>query len=58
MRIAVKTITYRLLGSLLSFALVYIYTWDLTAAVALGGADLVAKSMLYFWHELIWDIYS
>jgi len=49
-----KTITYRILGTLTTFTAAYIMTGDLNVSGAIGIGELIFKPVLYFIHERIW----
>ena len=48
-----KTITYRILGSLTSMVIGYATTKDFSVGVAIGSADLLLKPIIYYIHELL-----
>jgi uncharacterized membrane protein len=50
-----KAISYRVLGSLSTAALVFLFTSDLTVSVGAGLLDSVVKILLYFLHERVWN---
>lgn len=50
-----KTITYRILGSLTSMIIAYATTKDFAVGVAIGSADLILKPIIYYIHELLWQ---
>jgi len=50
-----KTITYRILGSLTSMTIAYATTNDYMVGVAVGSADLIIKPIIYYIHELLWQ---
>jgi uncharacterized membrane protein len=50
-----KTITYRILGSLTSMVIAYATTKDFAVGVAIGSADLLLKPIIYYIHELLWQ---
>lgn len=50
-----KTITYRILGSLTSMIIGYATTKDFAVGVAIGSADLILKPIIYYIHELLWQ---
>lgn len=52
-----KTITYRILGTSVTFGIGFISTGNLNVAVALGFSDLVLKPLVYFIHERLWHRY-
>lgn len=51
-----KTITYRILGTSVTFGIGFISTGSLDIAVALGFSDLILKPLLYFVHERLWRL--
>jgi uncharacterized membrane protein len=50
-----KAISYRVLGSLSTAALVFLFTSDLAVSVGAGLIDSVVKILLYFLHERVWN---
>jgi len=53
-RSLVKAISWRVLATLTTAAIVYSMTGDFSVAVAVGGIEVVAKFLLYYIHERIW----
>jgi uncharacterized membrane protein len=49
-----KTITYRMLGTLTTVIISYIFTKSLTIASSVGFIELVIKPVVYFIHERVW----
>lgn len=49
-----KTISYRALGSLATFAIAFLLTGKLAVSAAIGGFEVVAKLFLYYLHERAW----
>jgi uncharacterized membrane protein len=54
----IKTITYRILGTSVTFGIGYVSTGNLNVAVALGFSDLILKPIVYFLHERLWRLYK
>jgi adenylylsulfate kinase len=50
-----KAISYRLLGSLATSLIFFVFTGQLTLSLGAGGIDMVVKLGLYFVHERIWN---
>jgi uncharacterized membrane protein len=50
-----KAVSYRLLGSATTAAIVFFFNGDAKIAAGAGMVDLVAKLGLYFLHERIWN---
>ena len=55
-RSILKTISFRILASLTTIALVLIFTGDLSLAGTIGVIELVSKLIIYYLHERAWDI--
>ncbi|MEN8249588.1 MAG: DUF2061 domain-containing protein [Bacteroidota bacterium] len=53
-RSVVKTISWRVLATLTTALLVYIFTGDITIAIEVGGLEAVAKLLFYYLHERGW----
>lgn len=54
-RSIVKTISWRILATLTTVVLVYIFIGDTTIAFTVGGIEVILKMLVYFVHERIWD---
>lgn len=54
-RSIVKTISWRILATLTTISLVYIFIGDTTIALTVGGIEVVLKMFIYFLHERTWD---
>lgn len=50
-----KAISYRVLGSLSTAGLVYLFTGNAKVSVGAGILDSVVKIVLYFLHERLWN---
>ena len=53
----VKTITYRILGTLTTVVGAYIIGGSLKIASLLGLGELILKPIIYFLHERVWYRY-
>jgi len=49
-----KTVTYRILGTLTTVVISYIFTRNLTIAGSMGFIELIIKPLIYFIHERVW----
>ena len=49
-----KTITWRIIGTLDTIIISGILTGSLKIGVAIGGIELISKMVLYYLHERIW----
>lgn len=52
--ILIKTISWRIIGTLDTILLSWIVTGETTIALTIGGVELFTKMMLYYIHEKIW----
>jgi uncharacterized membrane protein len=57
LRHILKTISYRIFGTSITFLAVFIMTGSLKVSGAVGFGELVFKPILYFIHERIWYKY-
>ena len=49
-----KTITWRILGSIDTVVIGWLVSGDLSIGAAIGGAEVLTKMILYFLHEKLW----
>jgi len=54
-RSVLKSISWRLVGTLDTILISWIITGEVATAISIGGVELVTKMMLYFFHERIWN---
>jgi uncharacterized membrane protein len=52
-----KAITYRVVGTLTTFLISYIFTGSISISSAIGIVELVIKPVNYFIHERVWYKY-
>ena len=50
-----KTISYRILGTLITFVVAYVYTQQLELAVIIMSSDFALKTIEYYMHEKVWE---
>lgn len=53
-----KTITWRIVGTLDTMILSWIITDSLKMGLAIGGAEVITKMVLYYLHERAWYKFS
>ncbi len=53
-RSTTKTATWRILASLDTTLLAWLFTGSIATAVSIGGLEVVTKLVLYFIHERVW----
>ena len=51
----VKSVTYRVFGTLSSFAVVYAITHKGSLATLVAFWETVVKVAIYYYHERVWD---
>lgn len=54
-RSVVKSISWRILGTLDTFLISWIVTGETSVAFSIGSIELITKMLLYFFHERIWN---
>jgi len=54
-RSIVKTISWRILATLTTIVLVYIFIGDVSIALSVGAIEVFLKMLVYFLHERAWD---
>lgn len=54
-RSIVKSISWRIVGTVDTIIISWIITGTLTLAFSIGLVELVTKMVLYFFHERIWN---
>jgi len=57
LRHILKTITWRLVGTIDTILLGWFITGDLSTGAKIGGIELITKMILYYAHERIWYKY-
>ena len=53
-RSLLKAVTYRVLGSLTTAGIVFLYSGNARVSAGAGALDAVSKIFLYFLHERVW----
>ena len=54
-RSIVKALTWRLVATLVTFVVAYLFTGELVLSAGIGLVDLGIKLFVYYGHERIWD---
>lgn len=49
-----KTISWRILGTLDTMVISYLITGNLTTAFSIGSVEVFTKMILYYFHERVW----
>ena len=53
-RSVAKSLSWRIVASLTTIGLVYAFTGAVHIAMAVGGAEVVAKLLIFYLHERAW----
>jgi len=53
-----KTISWRIIGTLDTMILSWLITGSWKWGIAIGGTEVITKMVLYFLHERVWYKYS
>lgn len=54
-RTIAKTISWRVVTTITTVALVFVFTKELKIALGIGAVDMIVNMISYFIHERIWD---
>jgi len=54
-RSVLKTVSWRIMATLTTMFLVYVFTGKSEITVGVGIGDVVVKLFFYFLHERVWD---
>ena len=54
-RTLAKTMTWRILATMTTALLVYLFTGDFTLALEVGALEVILKLLLYYVHERGWS---
>lgn len=54
-RSVLKTVSWRVIGTLDTILIAYLITGTINHALSIGGIELVSKMILYFFHERSWN---
>lgn len=54
-RSVVKTISWRVLGTIDTMVISYLITGSLVMAASIGSIEVVTKMVLYYFHERAWN---
>lgn len=57
LRHLLKTISWRVVGTLDTMVLSYIITGSMKMGMAIGGLEVFTKMILYYFHERVWFKY-
>ena len=49
-----KTLSWRVIGTIDTIIISYLFTGKLTVALGIGGFEIISKMILYYIHERTW----
>jgi len=49
-----KTISWRILATITTMALIYLFTKRITLSIEIGILEVVIKMIVYYFHERLW----
>ncbi len=55
-RSVAKALSWRVVGTLDTLAVSYVFAQDITLAASIASVDFITKLILYFFHERAWNI--
>jgi uncharacterized membrane protein len=55
LRSILKAISWRIVGTVDTILISWLFTGEVKTALAIGSMELVTKMLLYFGHERIWN---
>lgn len=55
LRSLTKAITWRVVGTLDTILLAFIFTQDITKAISIGLTEVLSKIIIFYFHERIWN---
>jgi len=55
-RSILKTLSYRVIGAVITALIVFALTGKLALAIGVGVISLIAKTILYYLHESLWAL--
>ena len=50
-----KAVSYRVLGSLSTALIVFVFSGNIKASLGVGALDVIVKMALYYLHERLWN---
>ncbi|MGA1862084.1 DUF2061 domain-containing protein [Deferribacter thermophilus] len=54
-RTIIKTVSWRLTGTIDTIIISFLITGDFTMAFSIGSIEVISKMILYYLHERIWS---
>ena len=57
-RSLLKAVSWRIVATLATTLLVFIFTKDFVISVGVGGSEFLLKIFIYYVHERIWNLFN
>jgi len=57
-RSLMKAISWRVVATLTTILLAFIFTGNLVISVSIGSTELITKTIIYYVHERMWNLTS
>ena len=54
LRSLLKTVSWRIVGTLDTITISYVITGEVRSALSIGGIEVFSKMILYYFHERLW----
>jgi len=56
LRSMVKSISWRVVATVTTMSIVYLFSGDAVFALSVGGVEIVAKLIIFFLHDRAWNL--
>ena len=56
MRSLLKSASFRLIATLTTIVLVYVFTNEIVTSLQVGSVEFIAKFIVYYFHERLWNM--
>jgi len=57
-RTVMKTVSWRVVATVTTMAIVYIFTGEFLLSLGVGAVEVIAKILFYYLHERAWEMVS
>lgn len=51
-----KSVTWRVVATLTTILLVYLFTGNVVLSTSVGALELLVKTVIYYMHERVWNM--
>jgi adenylylsulfate kinase len=56
-RSVLKAVSWRIIATLTTTLLVFLFTGDFVISVGVGGSEFLLKIFIYYVHERVWNLF-